>query len=203
MRGLVVGGISLLALALLSIAGCPTPGGGGTSQLIGTWSGTLDCTTTQSLGGVDGAPRDSEEEFTITFDDGGRPEEVTIWGFSGADNVVVQVQRTGDSDVVTQNEGERLTSVTATVRSAAYTTTTARLIIDIEYQSSEGSLNQEGTAVLDITARLTDAGLSYTADIEYDIEQRAGSVTLQTGERQECTGTLTKEAEEEEEETQP
>lgn len=201
-RGIAFGLIASV-VALACVAGCPSPGGGGTSQLIGTWSGTLTRTTTQSLSGVAGAPRDSEQEFSVTFDENGRISEVTVWGFSGADDVVMQIQRTGDSDVVNQTEGEKLTSVTATVRSAAYTTTSARLVIDIEYQSSQGSLTQEGTAVLDITARLTDAGLSYSADADYDVEQRAGSVTLETGELIECTGTLALQQDDTQDEAQP
>jgi hypothetical protein len=199
-RRLMVYGLSLAAALVL--AGCPTDGGddngddgnGSPSALAGTWSGSINCTTTQSLQGTPGSPRDTTETLTITFNENGRPTGVTVIGFSGAGNQVASLAAVGDTATLTETVGTSNVTTVATVRSATYTSTRATITLDLLYTAVTGAATSNGTGEQTIEAVVNGTLLNYEVRADYDVTltNPDANLSFDTGEVVECSGTLAK-----------
>lgn len=193
----------LAAMAnLVLLAGCPATGtdGGdgqdttGATSLVGTWSGSIECSRTESLnGGTPGSPVRTTIALTITFGADGFPDEILIMGYSNTPDAGAAVARTGDTDTIESTAGSADVTDVVTVSKATYTATSVRLEIDIDHTGSGGNLALDGTGqqVVEITLN-NDGSLDYSATTTYDVQQTAGAVSFDTASDETCTGTLTR-----------
>ncbi len=167
-------------------------GNGGTTSLSGSYSGTISCFDTESLGGVAGNPASVNKNVTFTFDADGILSSLPIFGFTMPPDITTNVGATGDSQVVTS--GNSLTTsiqYSITVRTATYTSTTADLTIDIDYSASGGNLVDAGTAVLNLSLQLSGGNLIVMYELAYDIDRSSsGAGTFNTGETFSCEGVI-------------
>lgn len=193
--------LALLVVVTLSasIGGCPAGGGGndntndnssggttGAANLAGRWSGTLDCEITQSLSGTPGSPNEGNRDVEIEFDDAGVLVGVTVLGFSGSPPGLAEVSAAGDEDTLANLGGTTNPTLVVTVRSVLYSDDSARIVLDVEYSGQSGNLMQSGTAVQTVDVQLDGEQLRYEVDIEYDVSQVAGTISLDTGETTVC-----------------
>lgn len=188
--------------ALAALGGCPTASGGGddtggdggdtTKAITGRWSGTIDCTSTQSLGGAPTTPRTSTTDVAIEFDAAGLPTALTVIGFSNSPNMTVTIRNTGQSQTVTNTVRDVVGTYVVTVRSATYTSTTARVTLDIVYSSTNGPATSEGTGVQVIEATVNGDVLGYKASVEYDVTVRnvSAGLSFDTEDNVTCVGDL-------------
>lgn len=181
----------LAGVLVLSVAGCPTTEPV-TVTIDGTWGGTLSCTSTQSLNGVAGVPVQGTRDLTITFDANGVPTGLPIWGFVGADTQTVTISLVGQSTTVDFTSNSRDISLVVTVTEATYSGGSARVVLDVQYSSTGGALVQDGDATVTINASASGNQLTFSATAVYAVTQTAGSISFETGDTIECTGTLTK-----------
>ncbi len=179
----------LCAIALMILAGCPTQTPT-EFTIAGTWTGTLSCTSTESLSGTPQTPRTGARDLTITFDENGVPTGLPIWGFAGAETQTVEIARTGETATVTFTSGNLEITLVVTVTEASYSASQAHVVLDVQYSATGGSLTQQGTATVTIDATAAGDVLTVTITADYDVTQTAGPVTLETGETIVCTGTL-------------
>ncbi len=179
----------LATTPLLLVAGCPTQTPTAFT-IAGTWSGTLSCTSTESLSGTPQTPRTGSRELTITFDDNGVPTGLPIWGFAGAETQTVDIARTGETATVTFTSGNLEITLHVTVTEASYSANQAHVVLSIDYSATGGALTQQGTATVTMDATASGDALAVSITAEYDVTQTAGAVTLETGETIVCTGTL-------------
>lgn len=203
--------VSLLTAAALfgGLAGCPMNGGdggdgsgdgggdgagnGGATALVGTWTGQLSCTRTQTIeGSSNPAVQTSARDLTITFDANGRPTDLVVYGYSGQADQTVQLSQVGQSQTVNATSGSTQITQVVTVTQAIYTSSSAHLELEINYDATQSNLTYDGTATLVIDASASADGLRYTARIEYHVTLAAGTISIPTNEVTECTGTLAK-----------
>lgn len=180
---------ALLSLITLP-GGCPQGGTNEPSALAGTWTGELACTSTQSIDGGEGVPFETTRDVALTFDDDGRPTGLPVLGFSNAPTQTTGINEVGETETLTSQSGTLAITRVLTVRSATYTATTARVIIDIDYEASGGALTQTGTGVLTVFAEIADGVLDVTLDVDYDITQAADTLSFDTTETLACEGAL-------------
>src|SRR5262245_36309549 len=125
-------------VCLMTLGGCPTNTPGtttGATDAAGTWSATINCTTTESVNGVAGPSTDSTKTETVTFDATGFPTGLKIDGFLGDPDQTVAVSKKGDSATVNYTASGRSATITATVSSATYTAGTADIQLDLTYHA--------------------------------------------------------------------
>lgn len=182
------------AVGLAGLGGCPSSGGGngftGTSELSGSWSGTLSCEVTQSLEGVEANPTQTTRQLSIAFNDSSVPSSLLIPGFTSAPDQTVSITQVGESQTVTSTSGDLSITAVVTVSQASYAATSARIVLSIQYTAQGGGLSQTGTATQTIQVSVSGADLSYSATTTYTIVQAAGLISLNTGEETVCQGTL-------------
>ncbi len=180
---------ALVSLILLP-GGCPQNGTNEPSALSGTWTGELDCTSTQSIDGGEGVPFETTRDVALTFDDDGRPTGLPVLGFSNAPTQTTGINEVGETETLTSQSGTLTITRVLTVRSATYTANTARVIIDIDYEATGGALTQTGTGVLTVFAEIANGALDVTLDVDYDITQSADTLSFDTTETLACDGAL-------------
>ena len=203
MRSRVV--TTLLAASLCSaLGGCPVPGGGsggsggggsggssGASNLAGqSFSGTLNCTTTQSVNCASGQPQRSTRNVTVEFDANGRPTAVLIPGFAGADDQSPQLNQAGQSATLTFTSNNLSITMVVTVTEATYTADSATIKLSIDYSASGGSLTQTGTGTETWTATLDNGALDVSIQIDWDTTWNSAAGSFAVTETTSCTGTL-------------
>ncbi|MFN0137169.1 MAG: hypothetical protein ACKVS9_13750 [Phycisphaerae bacterium] len=195
-------GLLVIAAFAMSIGGCPGSSGGdgnsnenandngsggsGAASLAGRWSGTLDCEITQSLNGTPGSANDGEREVEIEFDDAGVLVGVTVLGFSGSPEALAEVSAAGDEVTLDALGGATNPTLVVSARSILYSDDSARIVLDIEYSGQSGNLAQTGSAVQTVDVRLEGEQLRFEVDVEYDVTQVAGTISLETGETTGC-----------------
>lgn len=199
----------LAASALFLITGCPSNpdangntnangndnSGGftGTSQLAGTFSGSLSCSRSQTVTGANpGQPVTSTRQLSIQFGSDGRPASVTVISFSGATDQVAAVSDVGDTVTLNFSDSTGPVTEVVTVTDATITETSTSLTLRIEYSSTSGQLTRTGTGTQTIEATLAGSALTYSAEVDYEIDLVAGAINLPTTETTTCTGSLTK-----------
>ena len=207
-RLLTVGLVGIVCTLL--VAGCPTNTGDPNQTgepdpaITGTWSGTLNCTTTGTFT-VNGfefprTQRDSTREFSINFDADALPTGLPIWGFDSAFTSIDEDLAAGDSETfaVTFATSQRTVTLVATIESATFTETSAEVSMTLTHSAEDPLLRQEGTGTMTILATVTDAGLEYTGTAEYTltVTNLATEATAQDEQTIACTGVLTREVEE-------
>ena len=198
-------------VSTLLVAGCPTNTGDPNQTtdpdpaITGTWTGTLDCTTTGTFT-VNGfefprATREASAEFSITFDGDAMPTKLPIWGFDSAFTSEGENTTVGESETftVTFTTAERTVTLVATIDSATFTETGMTVVMSLTYSAEDPNLTQEGTGTMTITAAVTDAGLEYSGIATYSltITNVATEATAVDDQTITCTGTLTLQEEEE------
>lgn len=187
----------LLGLVLVSLGGCPTNGGGGggggsSDGLVGTWTGTLNCQTTQTVGTSTTDPVDSTLGFSITFGSDGLPTGVLILGFANAPDAQTDAVESGDQATLTGNAGSVAVTNEIEVLSALYLDESADIEYRLTYSGDGGNLQQSGTGTQSITLTLTGEQLSVEIQTTYDVTQTVSGLQLTSGEVTECSGTLTR-----------
>ncbi|RMF81266.1 MAG: hypothetical protein D6744_07360, partial [Planctomycetota bacterium] len=158
----------------------------------GTWTGTLNCTRTQTAGGSGGNPVAETLDFTITFGDDGAPTGVLILNYSDGQDAMAQISRDGDSATVTAAASVVTTTLEVEVTSASFTSSTIELRIAIDYSASGDTLTQSGTGTQTLTAILSGDAIEMTLSASYDVTQTLGTIEIETTETTDCTGTLTR-----------
>jgi hypothetical protein len=187
--------LALATLVLVSIAGCPPVDPGtppGTVTIDGTWSGTLACTSTETLAGSPTITRSSERSFTITFDADGVPTSLPVWGFSNAPDQTATISAVGESQTFNFTAADRDTTVIVTITEATYAGSSARVVMSLQYSATGGALTQQGTGTMTITATVSGDAMTFSATADYDVTQTAGTLSFETGNTIACTGTLTR-----------
>jgi hypothetical protein len=181
--------------------GGETPAGGGGDPgdpgdppadplaITDTWTGTLSCQVTQSLGGTTGATTTKTRQLSITFDQDGLPDGLLIPGFVDAPDQTATVLHVGQSQTLNSMTSQFQITHVVTVREARYTAAGARVVLDIRYEADGGTLQQEGFAVQTIDVAVSGDSLNYSSTISYDVSITA-PVTLETGEVTICEGVL-------------
>lgn len=196
-----IASLALLAFALATIAGCPLADGGdgdanGTTPttIAGTWSGTLSCTSTETVGDLIGNPRPGSRDLTITFNSQYIPTGLPIWGFSRAFDQTATISSVGQSETFNfeANFPYRDITLVATITEATYSESGATIVIELQYSATSGNLTQEGTGTMTIQATVDGDSLTFSGVAEYAVTQTAGDISLETTETIACTGTLTK-----------
>lgn len=165
----------------------------GPSQLEGTWSGTLSCSRSQTVTGANpGQPVSSTKSLSIQFGSDGRPVSVTVISFSGATDQTAAVSDVGDTATLNFSDGTGPITEVVSVTDATFTETSTSLTLSIEYSSTSGQLTRSGTGTQTIEATLSNGALSYSAEVDYEIDLVAGALNLPTTENTTCTGSLAK-----------
>lgn len=181
----------LAGILWLTVGGCPTTTPVEVT-IAGTWSGTLSCTSTQSLNGAPGLPVQGSRDLTITFDASGVPTGLPIWGFVGADTRTVTISQAGQSETVNFTSNNFEITLVVTVTEATYAAGSAHVVLDVQYTATSGNLVQDGDATVTIDATASGEQLTFSATVVYAVTQTAGSVSFETGDTIACTGTLAK-----------
>lgn len=181
-------------LLLILAGGCPMNGGPiGPVQTEGTWVGTVNCTTVQSLNDTPGPAREGTRSITLTIGANGFPTGAQVFGFSGNPDITADVSANGSSDTVASSTATLTTiSQTITVTAIDVKATGFTMSLKVDYTASGGALTQTGTGTLVISVERSGDTLTYTADSDIHVTQTAGDIELDTSERITCTGTLTK-----------
>jgi hypothetical protein len=182
--------VTLLIAAACVVTGCPATGPSGPPPIAGTWSGTLTCERTQSLGTATAPPETSTITFEITFDDAGVPAAILILGFLEAPNQEASIAQVGASATQTAAAGVLLVTQEVTVSSASFGDTIVQIGFQIDYSASGGALAQSGTGTQSFTATVNGEALDIAISTGYQVNQRSGVVNLDTGEQIMCSGTL-------------
>jgi len=187
--------LGLVVVSLVSVAGCPPVDPGtppATITISGTWSGTLSCTSTQTLSGSPTITQSSQRSFTITFNAEGVPTSLPVWGFTNAPDQSATISAVGESQTFNFTAADRDTTITVTITEATYTGSSARVVMSLQYSATGGALTQQGTGTVTITATVSGDALTFNAVADYDVTQTAGSISFESGETTECAGPLTR-----------
>ena len=149
MRTIAIAPLALLALSLATFAGCPLPGDGNgdangitATTIAGTWSGTLSCTSTETIEDLIGNPRPGSRDLTITFNSQYIPTGLPIWGFSRAFDQTATISSVGQSETFDfeANLPYREITLVATIAEATYTESGATIIINLQYSATSDNL---------------------------------------------------------------
>lgn len=152
--------------------------------------GDVACTVTQTLNESATAPKQDTLEIEIGFDNQGEASGHLVFGFSGSPDVTAPIIQVGQSTTEKTTSNNLSITMGITIREADYSDDSFRLVFDVDYRGEGGSLVQDGAGVLTVEGVIANGTLSYTAEMEYDVEQSAGSLTFQTGETRVCQGEL-------------
>ena len=112
--------------------------------------------------------------------------------FSGATDQTEAVSDVGDTVTLNFSDGTGPITEVVTVTAATFTETSTSLTLSIEYSSTSGQLTRSGTATQTIEATLVNGAMSYSAEVDYQINLVAGAISLPTTENTTCTGSLVK-----------
>ena len=173
--------------------GGDTSGNDVTPAFVGTFSGQVTCTKTESIGGPLGLPQTWSASRAITFDANGYPNALVIPGYGqvqGGIEWVAPVSQVGDT--VTLNatgSGGYTATLTVEVALATYTDSSVHIVLNLTHHGEKGSLIEDGTGVhvVDFTP---DGDLNYSTTTDYQVNLSGLVDTLW---HVECTGTLTAE----------
>ena len=191
-------------LSLITIAGCPlttTPDNNDNNQttpttVVGTWTGVLTGTSTKTTEGVVGAALPGTKSVTIKFGSDYAPTSIPIWGFDKAFDQKTTKNQVGETETFEYgaNQPPRDITLVATIREVTYEEDNVRVVIDLEYSSTEATqgLSEEGTGTMTLEAEVNGTFLSVTASATYAVESTANNVTTDTTETLSFAGTLSK-----------
>lgn len=160
----------------------------GASGLAGAWNGSVNCSVTQSLNGAGSAPTSGKLDVQVKFDADGKLAAITVIGFTDSPDQLVNLTQAGDSATINDSNGK--SSNVATVRQILYTSDSARIVLDLVFAGQTGNLAQSGTGSQTVNVSLQGGSLSYTADVQYTVNEVAGTISLTAGETTSCQGTL-------------
>ena len=196
--------LTLLALTLATIVGCPLIGGGNgdgdandttPTTIAGTWSGTLSCTRTFSYPNIPGDPVPGTRDLTITFNSEYVPSSLPIWGFNLAFDQTTTKNANGESETFNfdaNNPPGREVTLEVTLTEVAYTESSARVVMNLQHSAESEELTEQGTGTMTIQATLNGDSLTFSAVAEYAVTQTTELGSFQATEIISCTGTLTK-----------
>lgn len=198
--------LAVIALGLAALAGCPfldtdsddtgDDGSGGdtsASTIAGTWSGTLDCTTTFSYPDLPGEPLPYTRDLTITFSNEYLPSSLPVWGFNLAFDQRTTAYADGESQTFTfdaNNPPGRSVTLVVTATAASYTESGAQVVMDLQHSAECDELTEEGTGTMTIDATVDGDTLTFSAVAEYAVTQTTDQTELEATETINCTGTL-------------
>jgi len=205
MRSIPTASLTLVALTLTTLAGCPFFGDGsgdgngddtGPTTIAGTWSGTLARTRTFSYPSFPGTPMPGTRELTITFDSEYVPSGLPIWGFSLAFDQTTTRSAAGESETFNfdaNNPPGREVTLVVTITEATYSEFGATVVMDLQHSAESDELTEEGTGTMTIQATVDGDSLTFSGVAVYAVTQTTAQGTFEATETINCTGTLTKE----------
>lgn len=196
----------LSLVSLVTIAGCPIDNGAGDNNnnqttpttVVGTWTGALAGTTTQNVdvNDADGTPLPGSRAFTVKFNSNFIPTGIPIWGYNKAFDQTTVKNEVGASETFAYEANQPFREITlvATVREASYSDDEVRVVLDLEYSSTNTTqgLTEDGTGTMTFTAEVNGTSLTVRGVATYTITATANGQTTVTQETANYTGTLSK-----------
>jgi|GEM_PF-2837207 len=190
------------SIALVNIAGCPLTGAADPADastpttMHGSWNGVLSRTSTKTVDDIQGTPLPSKSSLSISFNSNYVAVGLPIWGFDNAFDQTTVKSAAGETETFNYeaNLPYRNITLVATIREATYGESSARVVIDLTYASTDAAqgLTEDGAGVMTIDAEINGATMTFTGTATYTVTQTANNNTIQTSETITCTGTLTK-----------
>jgi len=169
------------------------PSGGGAEPIVGTFSGLLDCTVSDSAFGVPGTPTQETMRIWIRFDENGAPTGFVVPGYSAVvaryqfDAPVVEV---GDSVEMSHTDGQYSATLTITVAEATYDATGGRVVLDLVHHGQEGERREDGTGSQVVEYELAGQSLSYASRTDYAVTWTFPNISAETTLTFDCQGVL-------------
>ncbi|MBU0616589.1 MAG: hypothetical protein KKI02_02615 [Planctomycetes bacterium] len=197
--------LTVISLSFVTIAGCPLTdgdngdGGDGSdttpTTIVGTWSGTLSCTTTFSYPDHPGDPLPHSRDLTLTFDSEYLPSSLPIWGFNLAFDQRTTKNAEGESETLNfdaNNPPGREITLIVTIAEATYSEFGASIVMNLQHSAESDELTEQGTGTMTIEATIAGSSLTFSGVAEYTVTQTTDQAALEATETITCTGTLTK-----------
>jgi len=151
----------------------PPPSGGDALSISGRYTGDLNRVETGKIisdTGVLPSVRDDVTFLDIEFDPSRLPIALSLPSFlSVFPDLSLDLRQAGETVTKSGTGSSGDYTVTVTVREAAYTDTTARVVLDITLSTSGGAVTYDGSGVQTIQANIGSDGLTYTSLTEYDV----------------------------------